>query len=36
MVKMMGRWSNRKSADEEKERAAIKEVLQKESMVKAG
>jgi hypothetical protein len=33
---MIGRWSTRKSADKDKEKAEIEEVCQKESMVEAG
>jgi hypothetical protein len=36
LVKTIGRWSTRKSDDEEKEKAVIKEVCQKESMVETG
>jgi hypothetical protein len=36
MVKTIGRWSTRKSADEEKEKATIKEIRQMESTVEAG
>jgi hypothetical protein len=36
LVRTISRWSARKSADEEKEKAAIKEVRQKESMSEVG
>jgi hypothetical protein len=36
LVNTIGQWSARKLADEEKEKAAIKEVRQKESMEEAG
>jgi predicted Fe-S protein YdhL (DUF1289 family) len=35
LIEEIGRWSTRRSADEEKE-AIIKEIRQKESMVEAG
>jgi hypothetical protein len=36
MVKTINRWSTRKSTDEEKEKAAIKEIRQMESIAEAG
>jgi hypothetical protein len=36
LVKTIGRWSTRKSDNEGKEKAAIKEVRQKESMEEVG